>query len=105
MGQPRDLSGSPARHFQQHLHTIGGRFLTQPFFIAEIFTGTSGKFVDLTTTILISMRYCLEIETTFLNLFLFGGKLAEVKKCDLGRGHFEMRLEMKVHRLNFSVFV
>jgi ATP synthase F1 beta subunit len=27
------------------------RFLSQPFFVAEIFTGTSGKFVDLDTTI------------------------------------------------------
>merc|ERR1719428_1829276 len=27
------------------------RFLSQPFFVAEIFTGTSGKFVDLETTI------------------------------------------------------
>ena len=29
----------------------GGRFLSQPFFVAEIFTGTPGKFVDLATTI------------------------------------------------------
>merc|ERR1712182_166278 len=27
------------------------RFLSQPFFVAEIFTGTAGKFVDLPTTI------------------------------------------------------
>merc|ERR1719450_2001481 len=27
------------------------RFLSQPFFVAEIFTGTSGRFVDLPTTI------------------------------------------------------
>lgn len=27
------------------------RFLSQPFFVAEIFTGTPGKFVDLETTI------------------------------------------------------
>merc|ERR1711955_93652 len=27
------------------------RFLSQPFFVAEIFTGTPGKFVDLATTI------------------------------------------------------
>merc|ERR1712124_136504 len=27
------------------------RFLSQPFFVAEIFTGTAGKFVDLDTTI------------------------------------------------------
>eukprot|EP00812_Abedinium_dasypus_P007841 NODE_199_length_1828_cov_544.532995.p1 GENE.NODE_199_length_1828_cov_544.532995~~NODE_199_length_1828_cov_544.532995.p1 ORF type:complete len:535 (+),score=211.96 NODE_199_length_1828_cov_544.532995:70-1605(+) len=27
------------------------RFLSQPFFVAEIFTGTAGKFVDLETTI------------------------------------------------------
>merc|ERR1711868_255838 len=29
----------------------GQRFLSQPFFVAEIFTGTPGKFVDLATTI------------------------------------------------------
>merc|ERR1712144_154869 len=27
------------------------RFLSQPFFVAEIFTGTPGRFVDLPTTI------------------------------------------------------
>merc|ERR550537_320261 len=27
------------------------RFLSQPFFVAEIFTGTAGKFVDLETCI------------------------------------------------------
>merc|ERR1712093_372751 len=27
------------------------RFLSQPFFVAEVFTGTSGRFVDLETTI------------------------------------------------------
>merc|ERR1712093_86776 len=27
------------------------RFLSQPFFVAEVFTGTSGRFVDLPTTI------------------------------------------------------
>merc|ERR1712226_400699 len=27
------------------------RFLSQPFFVAEIFTGTAGKFVDLQTVI------------------------------------------------------
>ena len=27
------------------------RFLSQPFFVAEIFTGTPGKFVDLATTV------------------------------------------------------
>lgn len=27
------------------------RFLSQPFFVAEIFTGTAGAFVDLETTI------------------------------------------------------
>merc|ERR1712118_506505 len=32
------------------------RFMSQPFFVAEIFTGTAGKFVEMETTIMTSRR-------------------------------------------------
>ena len=33
------------------------RFLSQPFFVAEVFTGSPGKLVDLESTLKGSMRY------------------------------------------------
>merc|ERR1712136_631387 len=82
------------------------RFLSQPFFVAEIFTGTPGKFVDLVTTISdfdeVLSGNCDDIpEAAF---YMVGG-LADVKekaaslaaataKCDLKNGG---------QRLTFSV--
>merc|ERR1712225_129307 len=57
------------------------RFLSQPFFVAEIFTGTPGKFVDLETTIKdfeeILSGNCDEIPE---NAFYMIGDLAEVRE-------------------------
>ena len=50
---------------QQRLDSINGLLLSQPFFVAKIFTCTPEKFVNLVTIILISMRYCQVIEASF----------------------------------------
>merc|ERR1712025_711529 len=57
------------------------RFLSQPFFVAEIFTGTPGKFVDMETTISdfenVLLGNCDDIpEAAF---YMVGG-LADVKE-------------------------
>ena len=33
------------------------RFLSQPFFVAEVFTGSPGKLVDLDSTIKVSLQF------------------------------------------------
>merc|ERR1712217_457040 len=57
------------------------RFLSQPFFIAEIFTGTPGKFVDLETTISdfeeVLSGSCDDIPE---NAFYMIGGMADVKE-------------------------
>lgn len=35
------------------------KFLSQPFQVAEVFTGYSGKFVSLEKTIIVSIKYSL----------------------------------------------
>merc|ERR1712019_72027 len=57
------------------------RFLSQPFFVAEIFTGTPGKFVDLETTISdfeeVLSGSCDDIPE---NAFYMIGGMADVKE-------------------------
>merc|ERR1711924_588606 len=57
------------------------RFLSQPFFVAEIFTGTAGKFVDLKTCI---SDFKLLLEGDFDDLpeaaFYMIGDMVDVKE-------------------------
>ena len=54
---------------EQRLDSIGGRFLSQPFFVAEIFTDMPGTFVDLATTISDFDKILSGKETTFPKMF------------------------------------
>ena len=57
------------------------RFLSQPFFVAEIFTGTPGKFVHLATTVSdfdeVLSETCDDIPEATFNMV---GSLADLKR-------------------------
>lgn len=47
------------------------KFLSQPFQVAEVFTGYSGKFVSLEKTIVVSIKYSLALysKVCYVNFF------------------------------------
>ena len=53
------------------------RFLSQPFFVAEVFTGSPGKLVDLESTIKGFDAICKESTIIYLKTFYLVGTIEE----------------------------